>query len=196
LRLLADPPERLCSREDLQRAAWGDIPHRRRSLDSRVFVLRRRLAPHGLAVPVVRGRGFVLDVGPSGHRAMIPTATPASVPTSRTDAGWYLVAQLFLVFAAVAWGPLGAREAGDVSDVLPALRPAIMETRTTAVREQVADGDRAGAVLLAVAIVAAVCVIRARRLSSTTPRARASVLSRRAPIRGPGGCRAPPPSPR
>ena len=60
LRLLADPPERLCSRRDLEDAAWGHEPRRRRSLDSRIFVLRRRLAPHGLEVHAVRGRGFVL----------------------------------------------------------------------------------------------------------------------------------------
>ena len=60
LRLLAGPPERLCLRTDLERATWGEVPHRRRSLDSRIFVLRRRLAPHGLAIQAVRGRGFVL----------------------------------------------------------------------------------------------------------------------------------------
>lgn len=60
LRLLADPPERLCLRDDLAHAAWGEVPHSRRSLDSRIFVLRRRLAPHGLLVRSVRGRGFIL----------------------------------------------------------------------------------------------------------------------------------------
>jgi hypothetical protein len=66
LRRLADPPERLCTREELHRAAWGDVPHERRSLDSRIFVLRRRLVPHGLAVHAVRGRGFVLALPPRG----------------------------------------------------------------------------------------------------------------------------------
>ena len=62
LRCLADPPERLCTREELHEAAWGGVPHERRSLDSRIFVLRRRLAPHGLAIHAIRGRGFVLSV--------------------------------------------------------------------------------------------------------------------------------------
>jgi DNA-binding response OmpR family regulator len=66
LRRLADPPERLCTREELHEAAWGDVPHQRRSLDSRVFVLRRRLAPHGLVILAVRGRGFVLTVPRGG----------------------------------------------------------------------------------------------------------------------------------
>jgi hypothetical protein len=66
LRCLADPPERLCTRGELARAAWGEVPHERRSLDSRIFVLRRRLAAHGLAILSVRGRGFVLTVPTRG----------------------------------------------------------------------------------------------------------------------------------
>ncbi|HEX7133068.1 MAG TPA: winged helix-turn-helix domain-containing protein [Iamia sp.] len=66
LRLLADPPERLCTREELHEAAWAGVPHVRRSLDSRIFVLRRRLVPHGLAIHAVRGRGFVLTVPSRG----------------------------------------------------------------------------------------------------------------------------------
>lgn len=60
LRCLAEPPEQLCTRAELDRAAWGEVPHVRRSLDSRIFVLRRRVAPFGLAIHAVRGRGFVL----------------------------------------------------------------------------------------------------------------------------------------
>jgi len=66
LRRLADPPERLCTRDELHHAAWGDVPHERRSLDSRIFVLRRRLVPHGLAIHAVRGRGFVLALPARG----------------------------------------------------------------------------------------------------------------------------------
>ncbi|QYG91188.1 hypothetical protein HC251_01205 [Iamia sp. SCSIO 61187] len=66
LRCLADPPERLCRRADLDRAVWGEAPHARRSLDSRIFVLRRRIAPYGLVVHAVRGRGFVLTT-PGPH---------------------------------------------------------------------------------------------------------------------------------
>lgn len=62
LRELAATPGRLCPRDRLAEAAWGDVPHERRSLDSRVFVLRRRLAAHGVAIHAVRGRGFVLTL--------------------------------------------------------------------------------------------------------------------------------------
>lgn len=67
LRCLAETPERLRTRDELTRAAWGDVPHRRRSLDSRVFVLRRRIEAHGLAIHAVRGRGFVLTTMSSGR---------------------------------------------------------------------------------------------------------------------------------
>lgn len=60
MRMLTGPPGRLCPREDLARAAWGEQPRERRSLDSRIFALRRRVAPLGLAIHAVRGRGFVL----------------------------------------------------------------------------------------------------------------------------------------
>jgi two-component system OmpR family response regulator len=66
LRHLSDPPERLCTREELERVAWGGVPHQRRSLDSRIFVLRRRVAPHGLTINAVRGRGFVLTRAQDG----------------------------------------------------------------------------------------------------------------------------------
>lgn len=66
LRCLADPPEHLCRRSDLDRAVWDGAPHARRSLDSRIFVLRRRIAPYGLVVHAVRGRGFVLTA-PGTH---------------------------------------------------------------------------------------------------------------------------------
>jgi Transcriptional regulatory protein, C terminal len=57
---LASPPESLHTRGELAEAAWGDDTHTRRSLDSRILVLRRRLAPLGLEIRAVRGRGFVL----------------------------------------------------------------------------------------------------------------------------------------
>lgn len=52
------------SRDELAHAAWGEATRAGRSLDSRILTLRRRLAPLGLAVTVVRGRGFVLRALP------------------------------------------------------------------------------------------------------------------------------------
>jgi hypothetical protein len=69
LRRLADPPEHLCTREELHQVVWGGVAHQRRSLDSRIFVLRRRLAPHGLVILAVRGRGFLLTVPRRGAEA-------------------------------------------------------------------------------------------------------------------------------
>lgn len=62
LRVLARPPGRLCSRPALEDAVWGARPHGPRALDSRLFTLRARLAPTGLAVHSIRGRGFVLGL--------------------------------------------------------------------------------------------------------------------------------------
>lgn len=59
---LGSPPESLHTREELAEAAWGDDTRSRRSLDSRVLSLRRRLTPLGLEIRAVRGRGFVLTV--------------------------------------------------------------------------------------------------------------------------------------
>ncbi len=62
LERLGSPPESLHTREELAEAAWGDAVHERRSLDSRILALRRRLEPLGLEIRSVRGRGFVLTV--------------------------------------------------------------------------------------------------------------------------------------
>lgn len=58
--LVREPAGGLRSRSELAAAAWGEGERSRRSLDSRVLTLRRRLAPLGLAVHAVSGRGFVL----------------------------------------------------------------------------------------------------------------------------------------
>lgn len=63
LGVLADPPGRVRSRPVLERAVWAGRPHGPRALDSRLFTLRARLVPVGLAIHSIRGRGFVL--GPS-----------------------------------------------------------------------------------------------------------------------------------
>lgn len=62
LQRLGSPPESLHTREELAEAAWAGDAHGRRSLDSRILVLRRRLEPLGLEIRAVRGRGFVLTV--------------------------------------------------------------------------------------------------------------------------------------
>lgn len=69
LGVLLDPPVRIRSRQELSAAAWGRADRRRRSLDSRVLTLRRRIAPVGLAVHVVRGRGFLLGAMTSPEAA-------------------------------------------------------------------------------------------------------------------------------
>jgi hypothetical protein len=65
LRVLADPPGRLRTRPALEEAVWAGRAHGARALDSRMFTLRARLVPVGLAIASIRGRGFVL--GPSRH---------------------------------------------------------------------------------------------------------------------------------
>lgn len=60
LRVLADPPGRLRSRSVLEQAVWADRAHGARALDSRMFTLRARLLPLGLAIHSIRGRGFLL----------------------------------------------------------------------------------------------------------------------------------------
>ncbi len=66
LGVLADAPGRLRSRAVLEAAVWGHRPHGPRALDSRMFTLRARIAPLGLQIHSVRGRGFTLD--PTTHR--------------------------------------------------------------------------------------------------------------------------------
>jgi DNA-binding winged helix-turn-helix (wHTH) protein len=60
MRCLGEPPIGVRRREDLALAAWGDARRVRRSLDSRILSLRRRIAPLGLSIATVRGEGFVL----------------------------------------------------------------------------------------------------------------------------------------
>lgn len=60
MRSLSESPGSVRRREELARAAWGGEVRVRRSLDSRVLSLRRRIAPVGLGIVTVRGEGFVL----------------------------------------------------------------------------------------------------------------------------------------
>ncbi|GAA0595504.1 helix-turn-helix domain-containing protein [Streptomyces crystallinus] len=57
-------------REDLTRLMWpeGELP-RRNALDVRVLRLRRRLAPLGLVIRTVWGKGYMLDTQPDAQAA-------------------------------------------------------------------------------------------------------------------------------
>ncbi len=59
------------SRDDLTRQMWpqGEAPPRRNALDVRVLRLRRHLAPLGLVIKTVWGRGYMLDVQPDTQAA-------------------------------------------------------------------------------------------------------------------------------
>ncbi|MFI1105724.1 winged helix-turn-helix domain-containing protein [Streptomyces melanogenes] len=58
------------SREELTRRMWpeGEMP-RRNALDVRVLRLRRRLAPLGLVIRTVWGKGYMLDTQPDTQAA-------------------------------------------------------------------------------------------------------------------------------
>jgi hypothetical protein len=60
LEVLLEPPRRVRSRDEVHQALWGDEPRVHRALDSRIFTLRRRLAPLGVTVVAVRRRGLTL----------------------------------------------------------------------------------------------------------------------------------------
>ncbi|HEX8779622.1 MAG TPA: winged helix-turn-helix domain-containing protein [Nocardioides sp.] len=60
---LIDQCGEVAHRSDLIAAAWPRGVESDRVLDSRIKLLRRRLAPLGLYVRTVRGLGFLLDVG-------------------------------------------------------------------------------------------------------------------------------------
>jgi hypothetical protein len=49
-------------RSRLEAAAWRGEEKNARTLDTRIKLLRRRVAPLGLRIHAVRGRGFVLDI--------------------------------------------------------------------------------------------------------------------------------------
>ena len=60
MRRLAQSPNRMVPRDELITLVWGEQHRQSHSLDSRIFTLRSRLQPLGLAVRTIRGRGFVL----------------------------------------------------------------------------------------------------------------------------------------
>ena len=49
-------------RRTLAKTAWPDGAPKERSIDSRILLLRRRIAPLGLRIMTVRGQGFVLEI--------------------------------------------------------------------------------------------------------------------------------------
>jgi hypothetical protein len=60
----------IVSRSDLTVALWPAGPPSRRSLDALIYRLRQRAAAVNVHVLAVRGRGFVVDVGPiAAHRS-------------------------------------------------------------------------------------------------------------------------------
>lgn len=67
LAVLADAAGSIVPRATLARAAWGDGATPGRRLDSRLFALRGRLAPLGLVIHTVRGRGCLLTTDSADH---------------------------------------------------------------------------------------------------------------------------------
>lgn len=67
LAALADAAGSIVSRATLARAAWGADATPGRRLDSRLFALRGRVAPLGLVIHTVRGRGCLLAAASADH---------------------------------------------------------------------------------------------------------------------------------
>lgn len=65
LGVLAARPESVVGRQELADAVWGEGAPTGRRLDSRLFSLRGRLAPVGLAIHTIRGRGYLLSSSPA-----------------------------------------------------------------------------------------------------------------------------------
>ena len=56
-------PGRVLDRRTLGRAGWPDGVPNERSVDSRIKVLRRRVAPLGVRIFTVRGHGYLAEFG-------------------------------------------------------------------------------------------------------------------------------------
>lgn len=63
LTCLLGSPSKVVHRADLLAAGWSSPPKDPHILDSRIRLLRRRLAPLEVAIRTVRGIGFILDDG-------------------------------------------------------------------------------------------------------------------------------------
>jgi len=62
LAALIDRIDHVVRRTDLHRSGWPGGNVGQRALDSRIKLLRRRVAPVGIAIRTVRGLGFLLEV--------------------------------------------------------------------------------------------------------------------------------------
>ena len=58
-------PARVLSRRRLEQTGWPDGSPNQRSIDGRIKVLRRRLAPVGLRIHTVRGQGYLAEIQPT-----------------------------------------------------------------------------------------------------------------------------------
>ncbi len=80
---LGRTPEQVVSRAELSHHTWPDEHRSPRAIDSRVHTLRSRIAPVGLAIHTIRGRGFLLATDTSA-----PTNASASQRTSPWRTSW------------------------------------------------------------------------------------------------------------
>lgn len=64
-RAFLDHRGQLLGRKTLGNAGWPDGVPNARSVDSRIKTLRRRVAPFGLRIHTVRGRGYLADLDPA-----------------------------------------------------------------------------------------------------------------------------------
>jgi DNA-binding response OmpR family regulator len=67
-RAFLDDPGRLLGRKTLGNAGWPDGVPNDRSVDSRIKTLRRRVAPLGLQICTIRGRGYLADLHPQSTK--------------------------------------------------------------------------------------------------------------------------------
>jgi DNA-binding winged helix-turn-helix (wHTH) protein len=78
-------PERVVSRSDLARLAWGDHRRSARAIDSRMHTLRGRLVPVHLTIHTIRGNGFLLAAEPpSSNRPATRSVAARSNPWSNS----------------------------------------------------------------------------------------------------------------
>lgn len=72
LDLLGRSPGRVVPRSELLAAAWPGTARPNRALTDRIGSLRRRIAPLGLTIHTVRGRGYLLTTTPTTTEQGVP----------------------------------------------------------------------------------------------------------------------------
>ena len=72
LNRLGKAPDRVVRRAELIDLLWHDDTRSPRAIDSRIHTLRARVAPLGLHIHTIRGKGFVLSLRPD------PSTEPAA----------------------------------------------------------------------------------------------------------------------